>query len=91
MMAVLSTAIGSALDDWNIAHAVLKAAQQDGAVKDTRPWLQTHASPLMQAPIVTSAFSEQLDQVVPSVELLREVAGCWTTQAHSFAGEGTGK
>ena len=54
MMAVLSEAVGSALDDLNIDPAALKAAQ-DGAAKDTRPWLQTQLRSFANSATAASA------------------------------------
>ena len=54
MMAVLSEAVGSALGDLNIDPAALKAAQ-DGAAKDTRPWLQTQLRSFANSATAASA------------------------------------
>ena len=53
VMAVLSEAVGSALGE-NIDPAALKAAQ-DGAAKDTRPWLQTQLRSFANSATAASA------------------------------------
>ena len=55
MMAVLSEAVGSALGDLNIIDPAALKAAQDGAAKDTRPWLQTQLRSFANSATAASA------------------------------------
>ena len=55
VMAVLSEAVGSALGDLNIIDPAALKAAQDGAAKDTRPWLQTQLRSFANSATAASA------------------------------------